>query len=187
MNRREAILAGGAAGLALTGTVQAKESKSFEGVDKLVAVMRPTKGNTCSGVIEFFKEGSNVRIHAHFEGLKPNAKHAFHIHEFGDATSADGTSAGGHYNPGGHDHGRPDSSKRHAGDLGNLEADSDGAAHYERTDEHISLAGDKNPIIGRGVIVHEGEDKFTQPTGAAGARIGIGVIGVANPAAAAID
>ncbi len=187
MNRREAILATGAAGLALTQTAQAAESKAFASIDKLVAVIRPTKGNTCSGIVEFVKDGSGVHIHAHFEGLKPNAKHAFHIHQFGDATSADGKSAGGHYNPGGHDHGRPTDSKRHAGDLGNLEADGNGEAHYERSDSHVSLAGAKNAIIGRGVIVHAGADLFTQPTGGAGARIGIGVIGVANPAAAAIE
>jgi Cu/Zn superoxide dismutase len=30
-------------------------------------------------------------------------------------------------------------------------------------------------------MVHAGEDTFVQPTGGAGARLGFGVIGVANP------
>ena len=46
-------------------------------------------------------------IEAHVMGLKPNAKHGFHIHEFGDISAADGTSTGGRFNPDGHDHAGP--------------------------------------------------------------------------------
>ena len=45
---------------------------------------------------------------------------------------------------------------------------------------NISIAGMKNPIIGRGVIVHAKVDDGGQPVGNAGARIACGVIGVAN-------
>ena len=67
-------------------------------------------------------------------------------------------SAGGHYNPESHPHGLPESDTRHAGDLGNLQADNDGKVHYEITVSNISVAGTKNPIIGRGVIVHAKPD-----------------------------
>jgi Cu-Zn family superoxide dismutase len=90
-------------------------------------------------------------------------------------------SAGGHYNPENHPHALPDSSNRHAGDLGNLQADDQGKAHYEITVDNISVAGTKNPIIGRGVIVHAKPDDGGQPVGNAGGRIACGVIGVANP------
>jgi Cu-Zn family superoxide dismutase len=90
-------------------------------------------------------------------------------------------SAGGHYNPENHQHGLPETEMRHAGDLGNLEADSEGKATLERTVSNISIAGMKNPIIGRGVIVHAKVDDGGQPVGNAGGRIGCGVIGVANP------
>jgi Cu-Zn family superoxide dismutase len=66
------------------------------------------------------------------------------------------------------------------GDLGNLVADKDGKAHYEWTDHVISFKG-QNSIIGRGIIIHAGEDDLhTQPTGNAGARVACGVIGIAK-------
>jgi len=152
----------------------------FEGVTSLVAVVYPTEGNECHGVVRFDEYNGAVRITADIRGLTPNQQHGFHIHEYGDATKPDGTSAGGHYNPEGHDHALPPEGERHAGDLGNLEADANGRARLQMVTHSISLVGEENPILGRGVIVHEDPDDGGQPTGNAGARIGIGVIGIAN-------
>jgi Cu-Zn family superoxide dismutase len=146
-----------------------------------VAVLHPTAGQKCQGVVRFTEEGDSVKVVADLEGLNPGQKHAFHIHQYGDCTGADGMSAGGHYNPEGHEHGLPVTENRHAGDLGNVEADSAGKAHYEITVKNITVAGSKNPIIGRGVIVHAKVDDGSQPTGNAGGRIACGVVGVANP------
>lgn len=156
--------------------------RPFKDVKHAIAVVHSTEGNTARGVVRFTQLGGNaVQVVAEIEGLKPNAKHGFHIHQYGDCSRSDGKSAGGHYDPAtvGH-HGKPDSEKHHAGDMGNLESDKDGKAHYEKTLKGISIAGTLNPILGRGVIVHASEDVFEQPTGNAGARIGCGVIGVAN-------
>lgn len=150
-------------------------------VDRLVAVMRPTEGNDAQGVVIFEQAEGGVRATARISGLSANEQHAIHVHEFGDDRSEDGTSAGGHYNPEGHDHALPDEPERHAGDLGNLEADEDGNADYTIVVENITLAGSDNPIIGRAVIIHAQADDGSQPTGGAGARIASGIIGVANP------
>ncbi|NNF43019.1 MAG: superoxide dismutase family protein, partial [Phycisphaerales bacterium] len=69
---------------------------------------------------------------------------------------------------------------RHAGDFGNLVADATGRAHKVITVENITIAGTRNPIVGRGVIVHAKMDDGGQPTGNAGARIAQGVIGIAK-------
>jgi Cu-Zn family superoxide dismutase len=62
-----------------------------------------------------------------------------------------------------------------------VQADDQGKAHYEISVKGISVQREKNPIIGRAVIVHAKPDDGSQPVGNAGGRIGCGVIGVANP------
>jgi Cu-Zn family superoxide dismutase len=106
-------------------------------------------------------------------GNAPPGLHGAHIHEKGDCSAADGTSAGDHFNPAGHDHGRPPDEKRHLGDLGNIGVDQSGVGLLE-----IVVAGanlkpdDPNSYLGRAVIVHAKKDDGSQPSGNAGARIG---------------
>ena len=146
-------------------------------ITKAVAVLHPTAGNTVQGVVTFVKESDGIRVTADISGLAPG-KHGFHIHKYGDCSGSDGKTAGGHFNPMKMYHGAPDSDIRHVGDMGNIEADENGYAHHEYVDRHLSFKG-KSSIIGRGVIVHAKVDDLTsQPTGAAGARVACGVIGV---------
>ena len=152
-----------------------------DSVQQAIAVLYPTAGSQCHGVVRFTQDGDAVKVVADIAGLVPNQQHAIHIHEYGDASSPDGLSAGGHYNREKHPHGLPDTDNRHAGDLGNLQADAAGKAHYEITVNNISVMGAHNPIIGRGVIVHAKMDNGGQPVGNAGGRIACGVIGIANP------
>lgn len=155
------------------------EETEEPGFTKAVAVLQPTAGNDVSGIVYFNLLDNGVEIIADVDGLEPG-NHGFHIHQFGDLRAEDGTSAGGHFNPHGVVHGAPTDSVRHVGDLGNIVAMDDQTAHYERIDTTISFTG-KTSIIGRAVVIHEGEDDFTsQPTGAAGSRLAVGVIGIAN-------
>ena len=62
-------------------------------VEKAVAVLHPTAGQHCHGVVHFTQEGDSVKVVADLEGLNPGQKHAFHIHQFGDCSSPDGMSA----------------------------------------------------------------------------------------------
>jgi Cu-Zn family superoxide dismutase len=153
------------------------EAVSF---DKAVAIIHPLNNSDVTGIVYFNQLKNGIEIIADIEGLEPG-KHGFHIHEFGDLRKEDGTSAGGHFNPEDKPHGAPDSDNRHVGDLGNIVAiPNESAAHYTRTDTTIAFTG-KHSIIGRAVIIHQGEDDYvTQPTGNAGPRVGGGVIGIAN-------
>jgi Cu-Zn family superoxide dismutase len=147
--------------------------------EKAIAVLHPTKGHTVTGTVTFTKVADGVRVVAEVEGLTPG-DHGFHIHEFGDCSAPDATSAGPHFNPTEHKHSGPDDDARHAGDLGNLTADNSGKAHYDRVDKQLKFTG-KESILGRSVIVHEkADDLKTQPTGDAGGRVACGVIGVAK-------
>jgi len=157
----------------------AQEHKEMAKVEKAVAVLQSTEGSKVSGRIFFTRTGAGIHVQGEVVGLTPG-KHGFHIHEFGDTTSTDGKSAGGHFNPGGQPHAGPDAEHRHAGDFGNIEAGSDGVAKFDFVDKHITLDGDKS-ILGRGVVVHaKADDLKSQPSGEAGDRMAVGVIGVAK-------
>lgn len=147
-----------------------------------VASVQPTKGSKASGLVTFSEGFGKVKVEASISGLEPNSKHGFHIHEYGDCTAPDGSSAGNHFNPAGHQHGGPASEyPTHAGDLGNLEADAKGNAKLKTEIDNVSVAGQVNPIVGRAVIVHKNPDDFiSQPSGGAGERIGCGVIGAST-------
>lgn len=149
-------------------------------VTELLATIQPASGSKVKGSVLFKKVKNGVEVTVAVGGLDPGSEHAIHIHEFGNISAADGTSAGSHYNPGGHNHGLPDSKTKHAGDFGNLKADDQGNARTTFTVNDLSLTGRKNPIIGRAVIIHAKKDDGSQPVGNAGARIGMGVIGVSK-------
>jgi Cu-Zn family superoxide dismutase len=141
-----------------------------------VATLGPTKDNTASGTVRFTQKGDVVLVEATVKGLSPGL-HGFHIHERGNCTAADASSAGGHFNPGGAGHGGPGSATRHGGDLGNLEADAGGTAVYRVEVTGITLDASERSIIGRAVIVHEkADDLATQPSGNSGARVACGLI-----------
>lgn len=162
-----------------TAPAFSQEHKEMAKTEKAVAELHPTKGSTVKGTITFTKAGDGIRVEGTVTGLTPG-KHGFHVHEYGDTTSPDGTSAGGHFNPTGEKHGAPDADKRHAGDFGNIEAGADGTAKVNFLDKHITLDGAKS-ILGRGLVVHANADDLTsQPSGNAGDRVAVGVIGVAK-------
>lgn len=151
---------------------------------KLVAVINPVGGSNVKGTVVFEKEGKGVRVTANIGGFEPNTKHGIHVHEFGDLGSPDASSAGGHFNPDGHDHALPETEVRHGGDLGNLSADENGHATLTLMVNNIALNAGKKGILGRAVIVHAKEDDGGQPTGNAGDRIAAGVIGISKDAMA---
>ncbi|MFQ5627727.1 MAG: superoxide dismutase family protein [bacterium] len=155
------------------------EKSTTQTITKAAAILNPTTGNSVQGTVTFMLEENGVRIVANLQGLK-EGDHGFHIHENGDCSAPDGTSAGGHFNPAGADHAGPHAEARHIGDLGNITARTDGTATLDVIDNVITLDG-PNSIIGRGVIVHANPDDLTsQPTGNAGGRLACGVIEAAN-------
>jgi Cu-Zn family superoxide dismutase len=152
-------------------------------VTDAIAVLSPLQGSTVGGTVRFRKAGNAVHVTGEVTGLVPGSKVGFHIHEFGDCSAPDGSSAGGHFAPEGNPHGAPTAPQHHAGDLGNLEADDSGTAKVEVTAPKLGIATGPEAIVGRGLIVHVQTDDFTtQPTGNAGGRAACGVIGVAKPA-----
>ena len=171
----------------VTSGAQAQVMKGLLGgaeVTKAVAVLQPTQGSKVEGTVTFTKGDKGIRVQADISGLPPG-KHGFHIHEFGDPSAPDGTSAGAHFNPHKLEHGDRTAAKRHVGDLGNIEADDNGHATLDIIDPALGFSG-ATSILGRGVVVHaKADDLKSQPAGNAGGRLAVGVIGVANPGPAA--
>lgn len=146
---------------------------------RAVAVLRGAPAGKVEGTVWFEPAGSGVTVKAKISGLTPGT-HGFHIHEFGDCSAADFTSAGGHFNPMSMAHGAPKDATRHVGDLGNIEANAEGVATLEWTDPQLAFEG-MHSVVGRAVIVHaKADDLKTQPTGDAGGRLACGVIGIAK-------
>jgi Cu-Zn family superoxide dismutase len=147
---------------------------------RAVAVLHAASGGKVEGTVWFEPAGNGVKVKARVTGLTPGT-HGFHVHEFGDCSAADFTSAGGHFNPMSQPHGAPQAAARHVGDLGNIEAGADGVATLDWTDSQLAFDG-HHGVLGRAVIVHaKADDLKTQPTGDAGGRLVCGVIGVAKP------
>jgi Cu-Zn family superoxide dismutase len=141
------------------------------------ASLQPTKNNKVWGTVTFTQKGDKVLVVANVNSLTPGL-HGFHVHEKGDCSAADATSAGGHFNPAGKPHGAPDSAEHHGGDLGNLTADKSGNATLSFEVDGITLdPAAANSIVGKGVIVHANPDDLnSQPAGNAGPRLACGVI-----------
>ena len=148
-----------------------------------VATLAATEGNAVTGELRFEAVDGGVRISGQVSGLAPDSEHGFHVHETGDCSAPDATSAGGHFNPASTDHGRVGSDPHHAGDTNNITADATGVATVDTRLEGATV-GDGAPtdVVGKGVIVHADPDDYTtQPTGNAGARLACGVVS-ASPA-----
>lgn len=170
------------AGFADSAEKEGGGGEPWQAVKKAVAVVHATAEGDASGEVRFEESSDgSVTVNVMLEGLQPNQEHAFHIHEYGDCSHDSAESAGDHYNPEGHPHRLPDEDgPRHAGDLGNLEANQNGQAELVKTVDNVTIAGNKNPVLGRSLVVHAERDDGGQPSGNAGARIACGVIGVAG-------
>jgi Cu-Zn family superoxide dismutase len=184
--QRNRVLTLGAAALAVVASLfgaaiayiaYAEETKDA----RAEAQLAPTQGQEAKGTVTFQRQSAGVEVAVQLEGLKPGM-HGFHVHEKGDCSAPDGTSAGGHFNPTGQPHAAREAPARHDGDLGNVEADASGKVRIKIVDPKLRLDGPES-ILGKAVIVHEKADDYTtQPTGNAGGRVACGVVKAApNP------
>lgn len=134
-----------------------------------------SSGSMVSGSVTFSEGKQGVRIEARVTGLQPG-EHGFHVHEVGDCSAPDATSAKGHYNPQSKAHGGL-ASEHHVGDMPNLLADASGKAEYSAILSDMRLQGETGNISGRAVVIHADPDDYkSQPAGNSGKRIACGVI-----------
>ena len=145
-----------------------------------VAVLKPRADNEVSGTITFTEVEGGVEVVADIARVSPGL-HGIHLHEKGDCSAEDFTSTGGHFNPTDAPHGGPDDAVRHAGDFGNIEIGEDGVGRLRLVTDMLTVADGPNTVVGRAVILHEGEDDLeSQPTGAAGGRLACAIVRLAG-------
>jgi Cu-Zn family superoxide dismutase len=149
-------------------------------VREAVAFVRPTAGNKTEGVVRFreTKEGS-LDVVTEVRGL-PEGSHAYHVHVYGDCSSADARSAGPHFHFNGSS--LDTSVTIVTGNLGDLASDGASAVTHRTQLPAATLQGPFS-IVGRAVVVHaKPNDHAHPPDGDAGDRLACGVIGIAGAA-----
>lgn len=124
--------------------------------------------------------GHGVLIRVRLHGLAPGV-HAFHIHQTGQCTAPDFSSAGGHFAPRGHAHGFMNADGMHAGDLLNLHIPASGTVTTERLAPGVTLMPDAEGSLmdgdGSALVIHQNPDDYTsQPAGGGGPKLACGVI-----------
>lgn len=141
------------------------------------ATIEARSGSNVTGWAAFTDRSTGgVRVEVHIENAPPGV-HGLHVHERGDCSAADASSAGGHFNPGGMPHAAPSDTRRHAGDLGNITIEANGTGHLEIVSDLLTVRPGPSSVVGKAVVFHEkADDMRTQPTGDAGGRLGCGVV-----------
>ncbi len=138
-----------------------------------------------AGRAVFSEKRGKVKIKINLTGVEPGST-AVHLHSVGDCSSEDATSSGGHWNPTQEKHGKWGEPPFHSGDIGNINIDESGKGVLTLIDQYSrwSIGGpSKTNVIDRAIVVHQKKDDMvSQPSGAAGRRIGCGpIIGTTGP------
>ena len=145
-----------------------------------VVTLASTQGSTASGTATFKATGKDgLEFTIEVIGLPPGTSHGLHVHEKGDCSAPDATSAGPHFAVAGQQHGTHEGESFHAGDLGNITADASGKAKatLRIPPTKLTIAPGPLSVVGRALVVHGAPDDFkSQPAGNSGPRIACGVI-----------
>lgn len=164
--------------LIIVAFIGCKTSGDSSDSKKLNIVFESKSNSKVAGTASFVEKNGTVTFVAKLAGLTPGV-HAIHIHEKSDCSAADGSSAGGHWNPTFKKHGKLGEGEAHKGDIGNFTADEKGNGTITFTTKEWSIGSEdetKN-ILGKGLIVHQGPDDYvSQPAGNAGVRVACSAI-----------
>lgn len=169
-----------AAAIAAIGIASAAGADHHEGTSPHTAhaVLRDGEGAEV-GRAALHETAHGVLLHVRLEKAA-SGTHAFHIHERGRCEPPSFTSAGGHFNPTGREHGIASAGGPHAGDLPNVFVPPSGQLQFEFVANGVTLADGDGSLFdadGSALVLHAGPDDYeTDPSGNAGDRIACGVV-----------
>ncbi len=146
---------------------------------RAAASLRNAQGQVI-GEASAARAGNLVRIRLTVRGLM-RGTHGVHLHQTGRCDAPGFESAGPHWNPTSHEHGRLNPRGPHLGDLPNLVVGRNGRG---RIDFAVAVpagtAAGANPLLdadGTAIVIHAAADDLrTDPSGNSGARIACGVL-----------
>ncbi len=164
--------------LAAAAAVLASGCSTFEASGPQArAKLDAAPGSSVWGSVSFTEQEGKVVVRADVRNLRSSGEYGFHVHEKGDCSSPDFMSAGGHFNPGGAPHAHYGKPARHAGDMRNLQATSEGVATYVFETPLLTVRPGPNSVVGKAVVIHANADDYnSQPAGNSGPRIACGLI-----------
>jgi Cu-Zn family superoxide dismutase len=131
-----------------------------------------------AGTAQLYGNGAEVSISVAFAGFEPGT-HGVHLHTTGACEAPDFSSAGGHLNPDGREHGFENPDGPHLGDLPNATLGAGGGGTLSAT-----LRGTRSEVLsaifdadGTALVVHAmADDNRTDPSGDSGSRVACGVL-----------
>jgi Cu-Zn family superoxide dismutase len=107
-------------------------------------------------------------------------EHGLHFHAVGSCVAPVFTTAGGHFNPLGKQHGLNNAAGPHAGDAPNITIGSNGRGKATFTTDRITLTAGPTSLFdsdGSAIVIHAGaDDQMSQPSGNSGGRVACGVL-----------
>ncbi len=131
------------------------------------------------GAATLAQVGADTRVRASVSGLAPGT-YAIHLHSVGQCAGPDFKTAGGHFNPTAHQHGKENPAGPHQGDLPNISVGGDGNGTLDAVIPGLTIRGGSAPLLdadGAAVVLHAGPDDYkTDPSGNSGARIACGAL-----------
>lgn len=138
-----------------------------------LALLNPASGSRVNGIVRLNQVGAQVELKVRVSGLMPNREYGFHVHEKGDCSAPDASSAGAHLHPSGKAHG----GAQHPGDLPALRSDAAGVAETRMSVTGSLLGGGAGDLMGKALVVHASVDGHKSPAAeSSGLRIACGVI-----------
>ena len=125
------------------------------------------------------QRADGIAVHLEAHGMAPGA-YGIHVHAVGQCAGPGFTSAGGHWNPTGKQHGRDNPMGMHEGDLPNLVIGTNGNGVLDAVIAGGELNSGANPLLdsdGAAIVIHANADDYrTDPSGNSGPRTACGVI-----------
>lgn len=169
------LLAGFGMGVSFAAIITWVYSRRVEHTERALCVLISDHG--VGGTVHMRAlDAKHTEFSCVIRGMAPGL-HGFHVHQYGDLREGCASTCS-HYNPTNEVHGSAVSAVRHAGDLGNIEANALGVS-----ESIVRVRVPLMDIMGRAIVIHADEDDLglcateeSRSTGTAGARIACGVI-----------